>query len=127
MEHASPDSGTTDGSQLPSLNKGRPPVVNLLLFLPICPSQTNGFPLQSAASPTLPLSAMQVQPGMANPFKVPLVAPLDYVQKSKQDPAGDAPLDLSMKCRSPGPALSNTSLQSVKSEPAAVEASARLC
>lgn len=118
-ERAPPDSGPTDGLQLLSLNQDQPSGVNLLLFLPVCPSQTDGFP--AAACPALPLSAMKVQPGAATPFKIPLLAPFDLVTKVERDQVGDAPLDLSMKCRAASPAPSDTPLQSVKSEPAAPE------
>lgn len=118
-ERAPPASGPTDGLQLLSLNQDQPSGVNLLLFLPVCPSQTDRFP--AAACPALPLSAMEVQPGMATPFKIPLLAPFDFVTKVEHDQVGDAPLDLSMKCSAASPALSNTPLQSVKSEPAALE------
>lgn len=118
-ERAPPDSGPTDGLQLLRLHQDQPSGVNLLLFLPVCPSQTDGFP--AAACPPLPLSAMEVQPGVAPPFKIPLLAPFDFVTKVERDQVGDAPLDLSMKCRAASPALSNTPLQSVKSEPAPPE------
>lgn len=124
-EKASPDSGPTDGLQLLSLNKGQQSGVNLLLFLPVCPNQTDGFSLPPAVSPTLSLSAMPVQPqhlGIATPFKLPLLAPLDFVTKIEQDPDDNAPLDLSMKCSSSAPALSSNPPQSVKNEPAALEA-----
>lgn len=64
---------------------------------------------------------MEVQPGMATPFKIPLLEPFNFVTKVEHDQAGDAPLDLSMKCRAASPALSDTPLQSVKSELAALE------
>lgn len=118
-ERAPPDSGPTDGLRLLSLNQDQPPGVNLLLFLPVCPSQTDRFP--AAACPALPLSAMEVQPGVATPFKIPLLAPFNFLTKVEHGQVGDAPLDLSMKCRAASPALSNTPLQSVKREPAAPE------
>ncbi|XP_029695241.1 histone-lysine N-methyltransferase PRDM9 isoform X1 [Takifugu rubripes] len=110
-ERAPPDSGPTDALQLLSLNQDQPSGVNLLLFLPVCPRQSGG----------LPLSAMEVQPGMTTPFKIPLLAPFNFVTKVEHDQVGDAPLDLSMKCRAASPAPSNTPPQSVKSEPAALE------
>lgn len=64
---------------------------------------------------------MEVQPGVASPFKIPLLAPFNFVTKVEHDQVGDAPLDLSMKCRAASPALSNAPLQPVKREPAALE------
>lgn len=102
-----------------SLNQDQPSGVNLLLFLPVCPSQNDGIP--AAACPALPLSAVEVQPGVATPYKIPLLAPFSFITKVEHNQVGDTPLDLSMKCSAASPPLSNTPLQSVESEPAALE------
>lgn len=125
-ERVSPDSGPTNGLQLLSLNKDQRSGVNLVLLLPVCPGQTDRFPLPSAASPTLPLTATQAQPqqyGIAAPFNLPLLAPVNFAPKVKRDAEGGAPLDLSMKCSSPAPAAAGSgALPPVKSEPAPLDA-----
>lgn len=113
-EKASPHSGPTDGLQLLNLDKGQQSGVNLLLFLPVCPDQTDGFSLPPAVSPTLSLSAAS--------FKLPLLPPLDFDTNIEQAPENNAPLDLSIKWSSSAPALSGNRPQLVKNEPATVEA-----
>ncbi|XP_070767776.1 zinc finger protein ZFP2 [Enoplosus armatus] len=102
-------SGSPDGLWKLTLDKQPPPGVKLVLFLPVCPTQTNGLTLPSAASPTLPGPAMQVQPEVA----------LDLVTKTgiKQDAECEAPLDLSNKFGSSKPALSDIPPLPIKSEP----------
>lgn len=119
-ENASPDSGSADGLQLLSLNKGQQSGVNLLLFLPVCPNQTDGFSLPPPVSPTLSLHPQHL--GIGTPFKLPFLTPLDFETQLEQDVNADAPLDLSMKCSSSAPALSGDRPQPVKNEPAALEA-----
>lgn len=68
---------------------------------------------------------MPVQPqhvSIASPFKLPLLAPLDFETKIGQAPDDEAPLDLSMKHNSSASALNASPLQSVKNEPEELEA-----
>lgn len=125
-ECVSPGSGPADGLWKLTLDKEPPPGVKLVLFFPVCQSQTNGLTLPSAVSPTLPGPAVQVQPqhlGVNAALGAPLIAPLDFVTGLHQDPGCDAPLDLSKKCNSSKSALSDIPLQPIKSEPEEFEIS----
>lgn len=129
-EGVSTNSGQSDGLWKLTLDKQPPPGVNLVLFLPVCQTQTNDMALASGIPQTLPVSAMQVQPqvalspvpsngqlGVNSAFGVPLSTPQDLVTGIKQDPEREAPLDLSMKCNSSKYALNNIPLLPIKGEP----------
>ncbi|XP_073340645.1 uncharacterized protein [Pagrus major] len=119
-EAESAGSSPADGLWKLTLDKQPPPGVNLVLFVPICPTQSNGLTLPSALSPTLPGSAVQFQPqhlGANAALGAPLDAPLDLVTGIKRDPEYDAPLDLSKKCNSSKSAVGDIPLLPVKSEP----------
>lgn len=102
---ASAGSGPTDGLWKLTLDKQPPPGVKLVLFLPVCPTQTNGLTLPSAVSPTLLGPAIQ-----------PQVA-LDLVTGIKQYLECEAPLDLSNKSSLCNSALSDVPFLPIKSEP----------
>lgn len=124
-EGVSPGSGP-DGLWKLTLDKEPPPGVNLVLFLPVCPNQTNGLTLPSEASPTLPGPGMQVQPqhlGVNAALGASQMAPLDLVTGIKQDAGCEAPLDLSKKSNLSKSALSDIPLQPIKSEPGEVKVS----
>ncbi|XP_051263089.1 zinc finger protein 543 [Dicentrarchus labrax] len=113
-------SGPPDGLWKLTLDKQPPPGVKLVLFLPVCPTQSTGLTLPCAVSPTLPSPAAQVHP---QHLGLPLNAPLDLVTGIKRDPECEAPLDLSNKCNSSKSPLSNIPLLPVKSEPEEFEIS----
>lgn len=129
-EGVSTNSAQSDGLWKLTLDKQPPPGVNLVLFLPVCPTQTNDLTLASRIPQTLPVSAMQVQPqvalspvsssghlGVNTAFGVPLSTPLNLATGIKQDPEFEAPLDLSKKCNSSKSALSDIPLLPIKNEP----------
>ncbi|XP_029307269.1 zinc finger and SCAN domain-containing protein 2 [Cottoperca gobio] len=121
--------GPSDGLWKLTLNKRPPPGVKLVVFLPVCATQTNDLTLPPATSLTQPVPAMQGQtqdalPPLSNEclggnvaLGAPLNGPLNLVTGIKQDPELQAPLDLSKKCNSYKSALSNSSLLPIKSEP----------
>ncbi|KAM9353451.1 uncharacterized protein ABDE67_005824 [Symphorus nematophorus] len=120
-EGVSAGSGPSDGLWKLTLDKQPPPGVKLVLFLPVCPTQTNGLTLPSAVSPR---PALQVQPqhlGVNTALRPPLDAPLDLLTRMKQE--CEAPLDLSKKCNSLKSALNNVPLLPVKIEPEEFEIS----
>ncbi|XP_040901262.1 zinc finger protein 628 isoform X2 [Toxotes jaculatrix] len=126
---ASTGSGSSEGLWKLTLDKEPPPGVKLVVFLPVCPTQTNSLPLPSAVPQTLPVPAMQVQPqatghlGVNAALGVLLNTPLDLVTGIKQDPDCEAPLDLSKKCNSSKSASSDIPLHSIKNEPEEFEIS----
>ncbi|XP_078109396.1 uncharacterized protein LOC144519831 [Sander vitreus] len=134
-EGVSAGSGTSDGLWKLTLDKQPPPGVNLVVFLPVCATQTNDLTLPSASSPTLLVPAMQGQlqealPPVSNEhlgvnaaLGAPLNGPLNLVTGIKQDPEWEAPLDLSKKCHSSRSALRNIPLLPIKSEPGELEIS----
>lgn len=125
-EGVSAGSSPSDGLWKLTLDKQPPPGVNLVLFVPVCPTQTNGLTLPSALSPTLPGPTLQVQPqhlGVNVALGAPLSAALDLVTRIRQYPECEAPLDLSMKCSSSQSALSNIPIPPIKSEPEEFEIS----
>ncbi|XP_023275565.1 zinc finger protein 668-like isoform X1 [Seriola lalandi dorsalis] len=114
--------GPSDGLWKLTLDKQPPPGVKLVLFLPVCPTQTNG----SGTPQTVPVSSMEVQPQASlSPVSsnghlelgAPLDTPLDLVTRIKQDPECEAPLDLSKKCNSSTSALRDIPLCAIKNEP----------
>ncbi|XP_059194453.1 oocyte zinc finger protein XlCOF28 [Centropristis striata] len=119
-------SAPSDGLWKLTLDKRPPPGVKLVVFLPVCATQSNGLPLPSAVSPTLSASTMQVQPQETFPpvlkehlgGNAPLDAPLNLVTGIKHDPELEVPLDLSKKCNS-----SNCNILRIKSEPGEFEIS----
>ncbi|XP_039974728.1 zinc finger protein 358 [Xiphias gladius] len=129
-------SGPSDRLWKLTLDKQPPPGVELVLFLPVCPSRTNSLPLPSAIPQTLPVPAMRVQPHASLPpvsctgrlgvnaaLGVPLNTPLDLVTGIKRDPECETPLDLSKKCNSSKSALSDIPLCPIKNEPEEFEIS----
>ncbi len=118
-------SGSPDGLWKLTLDKQPPPGVNLVLFLPVCPTQNNGGTLPSAVSPPPPVPTTQVQSEAAlRPVSNEHLggnaalgsAPLDLVTGIKQYPECEAPLDLSKKFNSSRSALSDIPLLPIKSE-----------
>ncbi|XP_010786242.1 zinc finger protein 572 [Notothenia coriiceps] len=100
----------SDGLWKLTLDKQPPPGVNLVVFLPVCASQTTGLNLPSASSPTLPVLALQGQPqeALLHTSGVPLNGHLNL--DNGINPECEAPLDLSKKCNSSKSAPSNISL-----------------
>lgn len=98
-EGVSTGTGPSDGLWKLTLDKQPPAGVNLVLFVPVCPTQANGLPLPSAIRQTLPITAMQALPegtlAVGAALGATLNAPLDLLTGVKQDP--EAPLDLSKK------------------------------
>lgn len=126
-EGVSPGPGPVDGSWKLTIDREPPPGVDLLLFLPVSPSQTNGLTLPSVISPTMPGPVIQVQPqhlGLNAAHGAQLMTPLDLLTGFKQDPECNEPLDLSKKSKPSKSALSHTPLQPIKSEPEDLEISA---
>lgn len=119
-EAVSPGSGPTDGLWNLTLDKDPPAGVNLVLFLPVCTSQSDGLSLPPTVSSTLQGSSAQVLPQVGAAFGVPVV---DFLSGIKQDPECDVPLDLSKKSNSSRPAPRSIPLHSIKSEAADVEMS----
>lgn len=122
-EAVSPGSGPTDGLWNLTLDKDPPAGVNLVLFLPVCTSQSDSLSLPPTVSSTLQGSAAQVLPQhleVGAAFGVPIV---DFLSGIKQDPECDVPLDLSKTSNSSKPAARSIPLQSIKSEAADVEMS----
>lgn len=122
------ESTNSDGLWKLTLDKQPPPGVNLVLFLPVCPTQTSDLTRASGISQTLPVPAMQVQSqvalspdssngqlGVSAAFGVSLSPPLDLVTGIKQE--CETPLDLSKKCNSSKSASSDIPLLPIKSEP----------
>ncbi|XP_034552814.1 zinc finger protein 623 [Notolabrus celidotus] len=110
-----------------TLDRPLPPASDLVFFLPVCATQTDGLALPSVVSQTPAAPAMQVQSqvpfplvshehlGVSAALGPPLDAPLDMVTGIKQDPICDLPFDLSMK--SSKSAWDAAPLLPVKSEP----------
>lgn len=124
-EGESPGPAPVDGSWKLTIDREPPPGVDLLLFLPVSPSQTNGLTLPSVISPTIPGPVIQVQPQhlrLNAAHGAQLIAPLDLLTGFKQDPECNEPLDLSKK--SSKSALSQIPLRPIKSEPEDLEISA---
>lgn len=123
-------SSPPDGLWKLTLHEQPPPGAKLVLFLPVCPTRTNGLALQSAVSQTLSGPDMQVQPQAAlSPVHFGVntalgLAPKDLGTGIKQDPDCRAPLDLSMKCNPALSAPSDIPLLPTKNEPDKFENSA---
>nr|XP_019948250.1 PREDICTED: zinc finger protein 157-like [Paralichthys olivaceus] len=113
-EDVSPGSGPPDRLWKLTLDKNPPPGVKLVLFLPVCPTESNGDPLSPAISTHLGVDAA---------LGVQLNTPLDLASGIKQDPECEAPLDLSKKCDSSKSALRDIPLHTVKNEPQEFEIS----
>ncbi|XP_060937322.1 zinc finger protein 668 [Limanda limanda] len=106
-EDVSTGSGQPDGLWSLTLDKQPPPGVNLVLFLPVCPTESNGGPLSRAIS--LHLGADTALGRQQN-------TPLDLATGIRQDPECEGPLDLSKKCNTSKTALSVIPLHTVKNE-----------
>lgn len=104
-EDVSAGSSPPDGLWKLSLDRHPPPGAKLVLFLPVCQTQSDGLTIPSAASPTLPGAASQIQPQHLAAVGALPNPPLDLVTGFKQDPECEAPLDLSKKCNSSKSAL----------------------
>ncbi len=121
---SSPESatGSSSGCSPPnglwklSLDKEPPAGAKLVLFLPVCQTQTNGLTIPPEASPTLPRPATQIQPPCRAAVGAMPNTHLDLVGGIRQDPEFEAPLDLSKKRYSPKPALTDIRLPPIKSE-----------
>ncbi|XP_068999192.1 zinc finger protein 668 [Embiotoca jacksoni] len=113
----SADSGPSAGLWKLTLDKS----MNLVFFLPVCASESNGLP--SAVPQTLRVPTMQALPqaALSPALGAPLDAPLDLCTGIKQDT--EAPLDLSKKCSSSDSVMTNIPLLPVKHEPEEVEIS----
>lgn len=119
-------SGPPDGSWKLTLDKEPPVGANLVLFLPIGPTQSNNLTLPSVVSPTLLGPATQVQSqhlGMNAAHAALLNTPLDLVTRIKQDPECVTPLDLSLKRDSSKSAQHDVLPVPIKSEPEEFEIS----
>lgn len=126
-EGVSPGPGPVDGSWKLTIDREPPPGVDLLLFLPVSPSQTNGLTLPSVMSPTVPGPVIQLQSqhlGLNAAHGAKLIAPLDLLTGFKHDPECNEPLDLSKKSKPSTSTLSHIPLQTIKSEPEDLEISA---
>ncbi|XP_063736444.1 zinc finger protein ZFP2 [Eleginops maclovinus] len=109
-------SGPSDGLWKLTLDKKPPPGIKLVVFLPVCASQTPGLNLPPASSPTLPFLALQGQPQEA------LLHTSGVLQNGLHlengiNPEHEAPLDLSKNCNSSKSASCNISLLPIKAEP----------
>lgn len=126
-EGVSTGSGPSDGLWKLTLDKQPPPGVKLVLFLPVCSTQSNNLPLSSEPPETLAVPSMEVKPPFSSNghhgLGVLNNTPLDLVARIKQDPEYDAPFDLSKKCNSVKSAQSNSPLCTVKNEPEEFEIS----
>ncbi|XP_035480701.2 zinc finger protein 668 isoform X1 [Scophthalmus maximus] len=107
-------SGPADGLWKLTLDKQPPPGVEFVLYLPVCPPETTDQPLSPAASS---------HPGVNAALGVQLDAPQDLVSGIKEDPEGEAPLDLSKKINSSKFPLSDIPLRPIKNEPEVSEIS----
>ena len=127
-------SGPSDGLWSLTLDKEPPLGMNLVLFLPVCPTQTSGLSLASAVPQTLPVAAVQPLPqashspasnnellGVKGAFGASLNTPLQLLTGVKGDTV--APLDLSKKCNSSKSEVSDVPLPPIKSEPVDFEVS----
>lgn len=100
-----------------TLDKQPPPGAKLLLFIPVCQSQTDGLSAPPTVSLCPPGSAVQIErpPLGANPaIRSLLNAPLNLGILNNRNSEGEAPLDLSKNCKT---LLSTTNDAPVKSEP----------
>ncbi|KAM9851501.1 uncharacterized protein ACBR49_004678 [Aulostomus maculatus] len=98
---------SSEGSWKLTLDKQPPAGVNLVLFLPVCLTQSNDLRL-----PSQPLPDVQGQRQAAPP-----VVPLDLVTSVEQYPECEEPLDLSKNCTLPKSPVSQVPCVPVKSEP----------
>ncbi|MEQ2240330.1 hypothetical protein ILYODFUR_013703 [Ilyodon furcidens] len=127
--------GTSDGLWTITLDENPPPGMNLVVFLPVCPTQNDGLPLPSSNPQTLPVGVVQAMPqgspsllsknelmGVNAAVGASLNPCLELVTGfTAQGP--ETPLDLSKKPNSPKCAESDIPLVSVKSEPSEFEIS----
>lgn len=124
-ETASSDSGPSDGLWTLTLDEKPPPGMNLVVFLPVCPTQTDGLPV--AAVRPLPqgsppsLSSTELL-GASAATGATLNACLELVAGFTGQER-ETPLDLSKKPNSTQPLTSDTPLVSIKSEPSEYEIS----
>ncbi|XP_014893814.1 zinc finger protein 668 [Poecilia latipinna] len=129
-EAASSDS---EGLWTLTLDEKPPPGMNLVVFLPVCPSQTDGLPLPSGVPQTLPVAAVQALPqespsslssnkllGVSAAVGASLNPCLELVTGFLGQET-ETPLDLSRKLNLP----KDTAFVSVKSEPSEYEISAQ--
>ncbi|XP_024119242.1 zinc finger and SCAN domain-containing protein 12 isoform X2 [Oryzias melastigma] len=120
-----PDSHTpnsSDGLWRLTLDKEPPPGTNLVLFLPVCPSQTGELPVSSSVPQALSVESVQTLPqaSLSPMSKVEFFhvnasvkdSPFEQLTDIKEDAA--APLDLSTKRQPSDPAPCSLP---VKSEP----------
>lgn len=126
-------SGPSDGLWKLTLDKQPPPGVKLVLFLPVCPTQTNSMAVPSIIPRTLPVPDIQVKHQAARPplsshehhrVKAERVnVPLNLVTGIKRDRECDSPLDLSKNCNSSKSSKSDVPHLPIKSEPEEFEIS----
>ncbi|XP_054478248.1 zinc finger protein 236 [Anoplopoma fimbria] len=126
-------SAQSDGLWKLTLNEQPPPGVKLVVFLPVCKTETDSLTPTSAILPTLP--AKQGPPNNAAPpvsnehlggndaLGTMRNGPLNLVTRIKQDPEWEAPLDLSNKFNSSKSTLSNIPVVPIKNEPGEFEIS----
>ncbi|XP_030014581.1 zinc finger protein 675-like [Sphaeramia orbicularis] len=107
---------SSDRSWKLTLDKQPPPGIKLVLFLPVCSTQTNGLAIPTAVTQTL-----QAQPSPVSSHGhlggALLNAPMDLVAGIKQDVESEEPLDLSKKCTSSESAVNDAILRNIKCEP----------
>lgn len=129
--------GVSPSSGLWKLTLDRPlgPASDIVLFVPVCATQTNGLALPSVIPQTPAAPVLRIQSQVAFPLVTqqhlgvsaavrPLLnAPLNMETGIKQDPISDLPFDLSMKSARSTSALSPVPLTPVKVEPEEVKIS----
>lgn len=104
-----------------TLNKQPPAGIKLVLFLPVCSTQSNGLTIPAPVT-----QALQAQPSPVSShghLGALLNAPMDLVTGIKQDLGREEPLDLSKKCNSSESAVNNATLCNIKHEPEEAEVS----
>ncbi|KAM4567814.1 uncharacterized protein V3H82_012075 [Fundulus diaphanus] len=121
-ETASSDSGPSEGLWTLTLDEKAPPGMNLVVFLPVCPTQSDELPVGAVQAPSLLPSSELLGVNAAVGASLTPCLELELVTSfTGQDT--EAPLDLSKKPGSPKRARSDTPLLPVKSEPCEFEVS----
>uniref|UniRef100_A0A3Q2SWP3 Zinc finger protein 668-like n=1 Tax=Fundulus heteroclitus TaxID=8078 RepID=A0A3Q2SWP3_FUNHE len=116
-ETASSDSGPSEGLWTLTLDEKAPPGMNLVVFLPVCPTQSDELPVGAVRVPSL-------LPGVNAAVGASLTPCLELeLVTSFTGQDAETPLDLSKKPGSPKRARSDTPLLPVKSEPCEFEVS----
>ncbi|XP_015241177.1 PREDICTED: zinc finger protein 628-like [Cyprinodon variegatus] len=132
---ASTESGQSEGTWTLTLEDKTPACMNLVVFLPVCPTQTDGLRLPSSIPQTLPVGAMQALPqGPPSLLSSSELLGVNAAVESSLNPSlelvtgftsqdRETPLDLSKRPNSPKCTESDIPHLSVKSEPSEFEIS----